>query len=322
MSSAPDPTLSVVVVTRNEAEHVDDCLRSIFELCEGGPSTEVLLVDSNSSDDSVDRAASYPITVLRIPSDDLASPSAGRFVGTEYARGEYILFVDGDMRLETGWLEDAMAAVERPGVVGVTGHLNDSGPATEPEPVDALRGVALYDASVLETVGGFDPFLQSSEDVDVGFRLVAAGYRLVRLPVVVATHRTDLSIAEPLRRWRRGYFHGVGQAVRKASDDPAVLGRHVFSLRHSLFAVGWALVGLALVAVGVDRRLVLGWMGLTVVGLGGYTMRTGPRRLLIDSCSYLLTTVGLVLGARQGRFPAESFPLDDVELVKRSPETA
>lgn len=317
MSPAPEPTVSVVVVTRNEAAHIDECLTSVLELCRSGPAFEVILVDSNSTDDSVARATEYPVTVLRIPSDDLASPGAGRFVGSEHATGEYVLFVDGDMRLETDWLNRALRELDRPDVAGVTGHLNDAAGVSTESPVDALRGVALYDREALDEAGGFDPHLQASEDLDVGFRLAEAGYRLVRLPLVVASHPSHVSLGEPLRRWRQGYFQGAGAAVWKTSDDPRLFRRHLYSMRHSLAAMAWVTVGLVLLATGASRRSVLGWVGFTIAGIGGYAARTGPRQLVVDGSSYLLTALGLAVAARSAGARRESFPLDSVELVQR-----
>ncbi len=318
MTRESPPTLTVVVVTRNEAAHVAECLDSVFELCSDGPATEVILVDSNSSDESVEIATEFPATVLRIPSDELASPGAGRHVGTKYATGEYILFVDGDMKMETGWLDAALEAIEDPNVVGVSGHLNSVSEPGITSQVEALRGVALYDREALESVGGFDPYLQASEDRDVGYRLTAQGYRLVQIPYVVAHHQPANHIGEPLRRWRQGYFHGVGQAVRKATDDPRVLGRHLFSLRHAILVVGWVALGLVLLGSGTSRRTTLTWAGLSVLGAGGYVARTGPEELVVDSCSYFLTVVGLVLGALGRQTPADAYPLCRVEVVKRA----
>jgi len=323
MSAPPRPTLSVVVVTRNEAANVADCLESVLALCREGPSYEVILVDSNSTDDSVSLATDYPVTVLRIPDDELTSPGAGRYVGTTHACGDYILFVDGDMQLTDGWLADALELVRTESVAGVTGHLNDR-PADEradqtaPNEVDALRGVALYDAAILDDVGGFDPYLQASEDTDVGFRLRAAGYDLYRLPTVVATHPDTGSLSDPVRRWRRGYFHGVGQAVRKGASDPGVLARHVLALRHSFLAAGW--LGLGLLLAARSRRLFLAWTGLSTVAVACYAARTGTRRTLADGCAYLLTLLGVVLGGRQPPPPADEYPVDRVELVQAGPD--
>ena len=373
--STATPTLSVVVVTRNESGNVEACLESVLDLCSDGPPFEVILVDSNSSDDTISRAAEYPVTILQIPTDELSSPGAGRYVGTHHARGDYVLFVDGDMEVVDGWIEDALDLVQRDSVAGVTGHLNEISPdtpstpvgvATEPavtrsvstataagtpdatksaspstltdggvthlttlaegrgardereiRDVDALRGIALYDAAVLEEVGGFDPHLQASEDVDVGYRIRSAGYHLVQLPYVVASHPDTGSLSDPVRRWRRGYFLGVGQSVRKGADDPSILASHLLTLRHPLLAAAWGCVGFLLGTR--SRRALFKWGVVTAIAVGAYSARSGARTTITDATSYFLTLLGLVLGWQRPPPPPEDYPIEQVDVVQSGP---
>lgn len=315
--SDTEPYLSVVVVSRNEETRIEACIESILEVCADGPPFEVILVDSNSSDETVDRASEYPVSVLRIPSDELSTPGAGRYVGTERASGEFILFVDGDMTLVDSWLTDAIELVQaRADIAGVTGFLNETTGTTTQE-IDALRGVALYDAAALATVGGFDPFLQSCEDTDLGYRLQAAGYTLLRIPTVVAIHPFSESLGEPLRRWRNGYFHGVGQAVRKSATSPKVCARHLYSLRYPLLAGGWLGIG---VALGLrDRRGLSQWASASALAFTVEVLREGLARPTVYSVSFLLTLLGLVLGSRRPPPPAAEYPLDRIEVVSTHP---
>lgn len=319
MSTKRDtPLLSVVIVSRNEEERIGTCIESVFRLCRDGPPFEVILVDSNSTDRSVERATEYPVTVLQIPSDGLSTPSAGRYVGADRARGDYLLFVDGDMELVDSWLDPALDLVRsRPNVAGVTGFLNERREESI-HGVDALRGVALYDRRVLETVGGFDPHLRSSEDTDLGYRLAAAGYSLLRLPTVVALHPESASVREPLRRWRYGYFHGVGQAVRKSARSPPVFVRHLYSLRFPLLSGAWLGLGVALAA----RRTEAfgGWVAASAAGFCAEALRHGPVRPLVYGVSFLLTLVGIVLGGRHRPDPPETYPLDRIRTVKEDRE--
>lgn len=315
MSTTSDtPLLSVVIVSRNEENRIETCIESVFDLCRDGPPFEVIVVDSNSTDRSIERATEYPITVLQIPSDDLSTPSAGRHVGTHRARGEYLLFVDGDMELLDSWLEPALELLRnRPDVAGVTGFLN-ANRANSVHEVDALRGVAVYEKRVLDVVGGFDPHLRSSEDTDLGYRLAAAGYSLLRLPTVVALHPESQSVGEPFRRWRYGYFHGVGQAIRKSARSPRVCARHVYSLRFPLLSWLWLGLGIALATRG--RKSLGGWIAASVIGFFAEAARDGPVRPLIYAASFLLTLVGLVLGSRQPPSDPETYPRERIRTIK------
>lgn len=316
MTNDSPPTLSVVVVTRDEGDRIADCLDSVFDACRDGPPFEVILVDSNSTDDTVDIAVGYPITVYQLPNEAPKTPAAGRFVGTHAASGDRLLFVDGDMVLSREWLPRALETVDEPGVAGVDGYLNEVGDAVADHDVDAVRGVALYDAGALDRVGGFDPYLRSVEDIDVGFRLGAAGYRLRRLAVVAARHPTSNSLLEPIRRWRYGYPLGPGQAVRRSLKRPELLRRHLRRLRYKLLAGSWLLFGAATM---LAPPLLVGWIVLSAIGAVALSWRRGIRGGLQYALNIGLGLVGLLPGFVLPIESRESFPMASVQLIQADP---
>lgn len=94
ISSAPQ--VSVVIAARNEALHVDACLRSI--LCQTGVIFELIFVDDNSTDATLSIAKSFceifdNITVVSNPGRGKCS--AFNF-GISIARGGYICIFAGD----------------------------------------------------------------------------------------------------------------------------------------------------------------------------------------------------------------------------------
>lgn len=320
---APDaggePALSVVVVTRNEADRIDACIESIFAACEAVPSFEVILVDSNSDDGTVDRASTYPITVLSIPSDDLSTPAAGRYVGTRHASANRILFVDGDMVLTEDWLPAALDRLAAPDVAAVDGWLGAPGEAAVPESetataVDAVRGVALYDAAALAAVGGFEPSLQSLEDIHLGFELTAAGYRLLRLPRVAATHPPRPPVTEPFRRWRQGYAVGTGQAVRTSLGSPSILARHLYRMRHRFAVSLWLALGAAAFR---DRTRLVAWLVLSAVGFLAVARELGPLGAITFGLDKVLGTVGVAVGVWHPPSNRDDYPLSRVATVAR-----
>ena len=313
-TGATDPELSVVVVTYEEAERIGDCLASIFAACRGHTSFEVLLVDSNSTDETVAVASDYDVTIHRITDDDLTTPAAGRYVGTQRARGERVLFVDGDVTLTDGeWLTEALTALrEDPDLAGVSGHLNERR-ADEAAGVDFLHGVALYDREALSSVGGFHPFLAAWEDVDLGFQLTLAGYELRRLPVVVGHHPLPDSSLDQLRRWRQGYYRAGGQVCSKALTRPALLGRWLWYFRDKVVATGWLGLGVALAVV--QPLAVLGWLLATVASVGALCARLGRQGGFRRTISAVLFPLGFVLGFET--IPdREAFPDAAVETLQ------
>jgi len=306
------PELSVVIIAYNEEDRIEACLDSVFAACRTVGTFEVILVDSNSTDRTVARASNYPITVLRIRSDSLTTPGAGRYVGTQAARAETMLFVDGDMALTETWLPHALTYLKtHADVAAVEGCLNHS-TQTEITEVKELGGFVLCDAGALAEVGGFDPYLRSNEDIDVGLQLTTNGYRLVRLPEVSARHHTEKAIREPLRRWQRGYYLGPGQMIRKWQTTPTVLRYLVRRQRYKLGVLAWVSVG---IVSGFISLLFVWWVLLSVVLFSVIAAKIGVRGAATFLFAKSLGAAGLLVGLMQPTPNPETFPLSEVEVV-------
>lgn len=305
-------SLSVVVVTRNEADTIEKCLESVIETCERSvPTFEVILVDSRSTDETVELASSYPISIYRLQIDDV-TPGAGRRAGTMVANSDRMLFVDGDMVLTTEWLPRALEYMNTHDVAGVDGELNESS-ADAVRSVDSIRGVALYDSTALESVGGFDPYLGSLEDVHLGYELTVAGYELVRLPVVAAYHPDrSSSLTEPFRRWGRGYTKGTGQVLRRSWPSPQLIQMHAQRIRYRLLILAWYLAGL----VAIRHPVSLGIWFLGTIAGGLFAWR---QRGFVGAISFFLhkhlSLLGMVGGFRTPLPPRESFGREDFERL-------
>lgn len=314
VTARADPTLSVVVITKNEADRVRQCIESIFQAADGVAPFEVILVDSASTDGTVDRATEYPITVLGIPEEHVVSCGAGRYVGDQVARGDLVLHVDGDMRLTDDWLPAAVEYLRgHDDVAAVEGCLNDRHTVGDHVvDVDKVGGVMLFEADALDAVGGFAPYLHAYEDVDVGYRLTAAGHRLVRLPITSAEHPVLDSVREPLRRWRAGYYHGVGQAIRHGVGSSRVLWLLLARQRYKFALLAWLAVGaLSLVSLGG----VLVWLALSTVGVVVVARRRGVHGGAQFLLGKALATVGAARGLADPPDPPEAYPLEAIDVV-------
>jgi glycosyltransferase involved in cell wall biosynthesis len=313
VESSDLPTLSVVVPTYNEEDRIETCLESILAAVADDPSVEVIVVDSNSTDRTVDRARRFPVTVLRIPDDDLTTPGAGRYVGQQRATGDQLLFVDGDMRISGEWLDRARRVLDqRDDVAGLDGHLNTAEAAVA-EPVEALRGVVLYDADVLDQVDGFDPFLRALEDVELGYRITAAGYDVRRLPMVAASHPYSPGAAELRRRWRNGYYFGLGQAVRKNRHSPRMLRKFVGRYRYRAAFYGW--LGVGAVSLFVQPALALVWLAVSLVMFAADVAWEGRADATQRLGKYLLSSAGFVRGLFMPPPEHSAFPVEVAERV-------
>lgn len=89
--------VSVVVITRNSATTLNECLNAIVR---NNPA-EIIVVDGNSSDSTLDIARRYTQEVY---SDEGKGKGFARQVGTEAATQEYVAHVDSDVFLAGGAL--------------------------------------------------------------------------------------------------------------------------------------------------------------------------------------------------------------------------
>lgn len=305
--------LSVVIITENEEDLVQECIESVFAACHQSiPAFEVILVDSASTDRTVEIAAEYPITILRIPEEHTVSCGAGRYVGDQVACGERVLHIDSDMTLTETWLPRAIEYLdENEDIAAVEGCLDESS-QTEVIEVDKIGGVMLYDADALAAVGGFDPYLLGYEDIDVGFQLRTTGYRLVRLPEVSAIHHDEDTISEPLRRWRQGYYVAPGQVIRKRLGSPSVLWRLFRRQRYKFALLLWLVAGMVSV---VFTPLLFGWVLFSALGFGVVASKRGVIGAISFFFAKAFGLVGLAVGFTNPPQSATAFPLSAVEVV-------
>ena len=85
--------VSATLIVRNESKFIEDCLESLV-----GVVDEIVLVDTGSSDDTLQKAQRYPIALRSFPwCQDF---SAARNYAIAQATGEWILYIDADERLE------------------------------------------------------------------------------------------------------------------------------------------------------------------------------------------------------------------------------
>jgi len=314
--SSVDVALSVVIVTYNEEDRIQSCIESVFSACNDIPSFEIILIDSNSSDQTVDIALEYPITVAQIPDASLTTPSAGRYVGTKLANAPAILFVDGDMILNKKWLDAAIPLLEQPQIAGVDGQLNEPRSHADIVETDVIRGIALYDANALDDVGGFDPFLHSMEDIHLSFTLRDAGYTLLRLSSVAGYHPTRPTVTEPIRRWKNGYMEGPGQVVRRSLNNQQILVQYISRLRYQLIIILWLGVGFFSLPF---LPLILIWSTISIIGAGLVATKLGVREMATFFFGKIISIPGFIRGLFLRPQDAEEYPLDRVKRLKSGP---
>ena len=98
------PTLSVILITRNEEANLADCLASLEGIAE-----QIVVVDTNSSDRTLDIAKSYGAAIAQPPDWPGFGPQKNRAL--DLATGEWVLSLDADERLTPALKSEIVTAI-------------------------------------------------------------------------------------------------------------------------------------------------------------------------------------------------------------------
>lgn len=180
--------ISCIVIGRNSEATLAGCLKSIkvsneFRLKDFPGGIEIVYVDSDSSDSSVEVASSYGCKVVRLTGDHM-SASAGRYWGAHFGSGDIYQFVDSDMILDKEWFRDALS-IDAPCVIGRRRELHISDDQSQLvsedfygykhlERVNRIGGFSLIKSSYMHTYS-FNPFLKMEEEGDLVSKLFSMG---------------------------------------------------------------------------------------------------------------------------------------------------
>jgi glycosyltransferase involved in cell wall biosynthesis len=332
--------LSIILISKNQAWNIARLIESVLRATSSIATREIVLVDSASTDETAQLAGSYPIGVLRLPPGPL-TPAAGRYIGYKRTQGEFVLFLDGDMELLQGWLEDALHAMRvapQAGVMMSSQVINLLPPDADektppPEKVcpSAPRevsyasfvagGAALYRRSVLEHVGTFNPHLKSDEEPELCLRIRHAGYRVLLLDYPIVRHYTiaQETISGLLGRRRRKFLMGVGQCVRYHLGSKLLWTYVRERGMWSLMAALWLAAGFGATLWSLITRDFI-WMGLWTLLLvlliaGAAWRKRSLRRAILSLFHRLLMVEGAFRGFLMKPLPPESYP-QNAEVIR------
>ncbi|USD67973.1 glycosyltransferase [Vibrio sp. SCSIO 43136] len=105
--------ISIVVITLNEEKRIANLLQDLSN--QTYQKFEVVLVDSNSNDSTVEIAHSFKdkLPALKVHTMDKRGVSLGRNTGAELATHQRLLFLDADVRLDGDFLSRAMTQIDK-----------------------------------------------------------------------------------------------------------------------------------------------------------------------------------------------------------------
>lgn len=111
------PVITVIIPVYNGADRLPVCLQSIKEQSYPQDKIEIIIVDDDSTDNTVQIAQEkFGCKIVRNGEHD---PERGKSIGIEHAAGEYLFFIDDDNILpHEEWLANLVRAVLKENCVG------------------------------------------------------------------------------------------------------------------------------------------------------------------------------------------------------------
>ncbi|MDE3091836.1 MAG: glycosyltransferase, partial [Chloroflexota bacterium] len=195
-------------------------------------------------DGSTDATRSIAQARARVVSQTNQGAAAARNLGAANARGDIVLFVDGDCVPDARWIDAMVAPFADADIVGVGGMKQTKQRGILPRFIqmefdyryDRVRqhryidfvdsGTAAYRRDVFLKSGGFDTRLRDAEDVDLSYRLSEQGCRMAFAADAIVYDPHPESAIEYLRRkftyayWRSFVYAKFPRKVASDSRTP------------------------------------------------------------------------------------------------------
>ena len=313
---SPEPAVGAVAIGRNEGERLQACLRSLVDAVGA-----VVYVDSGSTDGSVAFARSLGVEVVEL---DLSRPfSMPRARNTGWKRLlelhpdlAYVQFVDGDCRLEPGWIDAAVKVLKADEQAAVVcGRRMEIHPEhsrynrfcdiewnTPVGESSSSGGDFLVRADVLRDSGGMNESLIAGEEPEWCLRLRKRGWRIMRIDAPMTQHDAAiLRFGQWWKRNRRGGYGALDAWLRCRQEFPDPAGTEI-PFDHLLKSSrSWVRrIAAAMVAGLVVGGLAVGLVSDSVAGgvLGGVTGGIGAAGALV------VFQAGRIAGTVRERHPS------------------
>jgi GT2 family glycosyltransferase len=239
---------SVVIAVRNEVKYIEKCIDSLFNQ-DYKKEYEVIVVDGISSDGTYELLKKLQNKYdFKLFKNSKINAAAGRNIGISHSNGEYITFIDGDAVAAEDWLSNIKKTFEKNDVAGVGGPdslPNDSieksrligyimtsplarggklNPSTQHSMMEEEKFVEhiptcnlCLKREIFNDVGLFDEDFVKGQDLELNFRIIKAGHKLLYSPKIKVIH------------YRKQHIRDFSKQIYKwAKAKVAIIRKHGF----------------------------------------------------------------------------------------------
>ncbi|NUN65845.1 glycosyltransferase [Pseudanabaena biceps] len=259
--------------------------------------TEILIVDNNSTDNSFGIAQSFSHipNIKIINQEKIQGAAATRNKGIEIAAGDIIAFIDGDCMPEKDWLSQGIKAIQETGAdriggkIGVRPLLPDSSIYAL---IDALfcfdqesavkyvnacmTGNLFVKRSVFKQIGLFNQDFAEMEDMEFGIRAAKEGISVAYADKAIVWHPPRQTFQE---MWHKSARNGKGTFIL-CQHNPKWAGKYgwkhplrCIKIAISLRKPNWKLLSFPYQQISLTTRIkihLMSWIVINISEAYGY----------------------------------------------------
>ena len=257
-------------------------------------SIEIIIVDNNSTDDSLEiaRKFSHLSNITVVNQDKIQSVAATRNKGIEIATGEILAFIDGDCIPESDWLRQGIQCMQDDKVDRVGGRINIRPLAHDSSVYSLIEALLCYDQEgaingvgacitpnlfvkrdVFEKVGIFnEAFPEASvEDMEFGMRATRLGVTLAYADKAIVWHPPRKTFKEV---WHKSKRNGKGTFIL-CEHNPKWAGKYgwkhplrCIKILVSLRKPNWKLLPFPSQQISLPTKIKIYLMSWIVINIG------------------------------------------------------
>lgn len=204
------PKVSVIIVNYNGKILLKRCLESLSNI--DYDNFEIILVDNNSTDNSIDYVRKNYPSIILIQLDSNQGFAKPNNLAAQVAKGEYLLFLNNDTITTPNFISEMIKVLYHDTTIAICqsmllkpdGSIDSSGDFIDElgvaynsktkinimREISSARGASmLIRKNIFDKLNGFDEkFYVSFEDIDLGWRTWILGYRIVLVPSSIVYH--------------------------------------------------------------------------------------------------------------------------------------
>lgn len=245
---------SIIIRTLNEAKHLENLLSGIRD--QNYSDCEVLLVDSGSTDGTLDIAQRYGVSIYHIPTEEFTFGRALN-LGCGRAQGRYLVFASGHVwPVSNNWLRNLIKPFEEPSIGMIYGRQRGVETSSLSELRDLYVNYGLSSKILVDEPNGnngnaairrdlwlrqpFDESLPGLEDIDWAKNIQQQGYRIYYAADAAVYHVHEETLKQVHRRYLREAIaykrifpgHRFSRTELAKGISYAIVRDFLYALRH------------------------------------------------------------------------------------------